>query len=365
MSIPTPYLLAIGLTAAVAGWMLSGDIVQGGREDATIATIADRTEASDAKLFRVQAEIFNSAEHVSVIDVRGSTEASANIAVRAETSGLMNARHVVKGERVKAGDLICTLNIGDREALVAQRKAELNKAELDLQAAESLQKGGYATTARLNENRAALDAAKATLKSAEIELARTRITAPIDGIVQDPYAKVGDMLQIGDVCATVMRPETMTMIAQVSERYIGEIRLGEPAEVSTVTGESRTGEIRYVAPSADPNTRTFRIEISLPNGDGKIRDGVTALARIELPADLAHLLPASSLTLDDAGVLGVRTVDDEGIVSFLPVRILEDTREGSWVSGLPATVRVITRGQEFVIEGQKVDVVLNTAGARS
>ncbi|MBA4783355.1 MAG: efflux RND transporter periplasmic adaptor subunit [Rhizobiales bacterium] len=365
MSIPTPYLLAIGLSAAVAGWMLSGDIVQGGREDAKPATISERKQESDANLFRVQAEIFRSAEHVSVIEVRGSTEASDNIAVRTETTGLMNARHVVKGERVKTGQLICTLNVGDREALVAQRMAELNKAELDFQAAQSLEKSGYATSARLNENRALLDAAKAQLKSAEIELARTSITAPIDGIVQDPYAKAGDMLQVGDVCATVMQPETMTMIAQVSERYIGQIRLGEAAEVATVTGQTRAGEIRYVAPSADANTRTFRIEIALPNSNGEIRDGVTAIAKIELPGDQAHLVPASALSLNDAGVLGVRTVDEDGMVSFVAVRILEDTREGSWVSGLPETVRVITRGQEFVIEGQKVEVVLNTAEARS
>lgn len=361
MSIPTPYLIAAGLSAAVAGWILSGDIIQGGRDDARPATITQRHAQNETKLFRVQAEIFNATQYISSIDVRGSTEARGKVAIRAETTGLLNARHVKKGASVAKGDLICSLNVGAREATVQQRAAELEKAKIDYAAAQKLVKGGFATKARAIQDKTLVEAASAAMKAAQIALSHTQIKAPIAGIVQDPFAKVGDMLQIGDICANIMQPDTMNMIAQVSESYIGRIHVGDEADVKTVTGENIKGRIIYIAPSADIETRTFRIEIAVPNKEAKIRDGVTAKAKINLPGDNAHLVPASVLTLNDAGQLGVRTVDNAGMVSFMAVTILNDTREGMWIKGLPDSVKIITRGQEYVAKGQRVDVVVKTA----
>jgi multidrug efflux system membrane fusion protein len=72
-----------------------------------------------------------------------------------------------------------------------------------------------------------------------------------------------------------------------------------------------------------------------------------------------HLLPQSVLTLNDEGVLGIRSVED-GVAAFHEVTIVSDTRDGVWVTGLPETVEIITIGQEFVVDGQAV-----TAGQAS
>lgn len=363
MGIPTPYFIAAGLAFGIAGWVLAGDIIQGGHNDARPPTIAERLEQAETKLFRVQAEIFTAEEYISSIEVRGSTQARGKVAIRSEMSGLLNQRHVKKGQHVSKGDLICSLNVGAREAMVQQRNAELEKAKSDLAAAQRLAKGGFAAKTRVKQDQASLDAAEAAMKAAEIDLSHTKIAAPIDGIIQDPFAKVGDMLQVGDICANIIQPDTMNMIAQVSERFIGRIHVGDVAEVKTVTDESVKGTISFISPSADTETRTFRIEIALPNGDGKIRDGVTAVAAINLPGDDAHLVPASVLILNDAGQLGTRTVDAYGVVDFVPVTILRDTRQGMWVKGLPQSAKIITRGQEYVLEGEKVDAVVKTAEA--
>ncbi|MEM8836879.1 MAG: efflux RND transporter periplasmic adaptor subunit [Pseudomonadota bacterium] len=364
MSIPTPYLLAAGLAAGVAGWMVSGTILEGGRADARPETIAERNANSERTLFSVQAEVFSAETRNAFLEARGSTEASGKVAVRSETQGLLNARNVTKGQWVEEGELICTLNVGARAAEVQQMRAQLRKAELDYEAAKTLVTDGFATRTRVNTDKAAVDEAKAELKAAEIELERTKIKAPISGFVQDPFAKVGDMLRVGDTCANVVEPGTMTMIAQVSERFINDLELGGPASVRLVTGQEVEGTLKFIAPSADTETRTFRVEIDLPNPDNKIRDGITAMAKITLPSDDAHRIPASALTLDDTGRLGVRTVDEDGIVAFNPLKILGDAENGLWVEGLPDRVRVITRGQEYVIAGQKVDVVVKTAEAQ-
>ena len=95
-------------------------------------------------------------------------------------------------------------------------------------------------------------------------------------------------------------------------------------------------------------------EIEFENAAGTIKDGLTAEATVNLGTIPAHLLPQSIMTLDSDGNLGVQSVE-EGKVVFYPITILQDTREGVWVSGLPLKTDLIVLGQEYVTAGQSVD----------
>ena len=106
--------------------------------------------------------------------------------------------------------------------------------------------------------------------------------------------------------------------------------------------------------SGDETTRTFRLEVEVPNPDLTIRDGQTADILVEADGQEAHLLPQSSLTLDDDGRLGVRTVADGDRARFVPVTIVRDTAEGVWVTGLAPEASVIVVGQEYVVDGSPV-----------
>ena len=113
------------------------------------------------------------------------------------------------------------------------------------------------------------------------------------------------------------------------------------------------GVVNFVSRSADPNTRTFRVEIAADNPDEAIRDGMTAEIAIPLAGQRAHLIPQAALTLNDAGEMGVRTAKD-GEARFLPVTVLRDEQRGVWVLGLPETADVIYVGQEYVSEGRAI-----------
>ena len=120
------------------------------------------------------------------------------------------------------------------------------------------------------------------------------------------------------------------------------------------------GTVSFVSRSADPTTRTFRVEIEVENADLSIRDGQTAEIGIQADGESAHLLPQSALTLDDAGQLGVRLVRDAR-AAFAPVSVLRDAPDGIWIVGLPAEAEVIVVGQEFVTDGVAVDVTYREA----
>jgi len=201
----------------------------------------------------------------------------------------------------------------------------------------------------------ALAAAKAQLESAQLELARTTIKTDVAGVVQDPMATQGAVLAIGQPCATVVQLDPMLFVAAVPEAKVAYAKLGLAADVTTVTGDKVKGKVTYLASSADDATRSFPVEIELPNADGKIRDGITADAVVNVGTAPVIILPQSVLTLDDDGVLGIRTVETGNKVAFHPVTIVKDTRDGVWIVGLPPKLNVITVGQDFVKPGQIVD----------
>jgi multidrug efflux system membrane fusion protein len=99
------------------------------------------------------------------------------------------------------------------------------------------------------------------------------------------------------------------------------------------------------------------VELEVPNRDQSMRNGVTADVHIPLEPVSGHRFSAGLLTLDDAGAVGVRAVTEGDIVRFLPVRILDQGKDGVFVAGLPREVTIITAGQDYVVDGQKVEAV--------
>lgn len=353
MRIRFSYILSLAIAAGVSWYMLTGKTVVGGQPESDPPAIAERRAEADERV-AVQVEVHRAHERVSALEIRGRTEADALVEVRAQTGGTVEQRPVEKGSRVEKGELLCVIERGARQARLAQAEAQLKQAETELQAQATLAEKGHVARNQIPALQAAVNAAKAAMADAELELSRTEVQAPITGIVQDPLASVGDVVQLGGTCATIIDSDPMNVIGQVAEREIGALEEGMPAEVRLVSGTEAEGTIRYVAPSADPQTRTFRVEIAVPNPDGAIKDGVTAHAIVPLPGAKAHLLSSAYLTLDDSGVIGVRTVDDADVVHFLPVSIVGSAENGMWVAGLPDEVRIITVGQEYVSEGQTV-----------
>lgn len=359
MNIRFSHLLAVGISVGVAAWMWSGTYVEGGRADAADATPPPAQRAAEAaqKPFRVSVRDLVAEPRESVLVIRGRTEAEATVDVRAETSGRVTERPVQEGQRVEKGDLLCRIESGAREAKVLEARALLAQAKLDHSAATQLQGKGFTAQTRVAALKASMDAAQARLEEAEFELSRTRITAPIAGVVISPLVEVGTMLSAGQTCATVIDAQPMLMIGQVSEREVAKLSIGDDATITLVSGDTVRGTLRYVAPAADSATRTFRVEIEIPNADSGLREGLTATARVPLSAQPAHRVSSGILTLNDAGEIGVRVLDDGDKVRFVPVTILGGDDKGVWLAGLPDKVRVIVAGQDYVVEGQTVEPV--------
>ena len=362
----------------------------------TDATDEITDAAVDETLIKVVVQHSQEREIESAVVLRGRTEAARAVVVRAETSGQVSSEPLRKGAFVNAGDTLCQIDVGTREASVAEARARLTQAqagqpqaaaalvqaqasvreaEVNLNAARALRQDGYATETRLVSAEAAYEAAQAGLESArgglssaeaaitsaeaalaaaERELSRITITAPFAGILETDTAELGSFLTTGGDCATVIQLDPIKLVAFVPELDVNKVTVGAPAAARLAAGGEVMGRVTFLSRAADETTRTFRTEVEVANADLAIRDGQTAEIIIGTYGRMAHLVPQSALTLNDEGALGLRLINADNVVEFAAVDLLRDTVDGVWVSGLPATADIITVGQEYVVAGVKV-----------
>jgi multidrug efflux system membrane fusion protein len=361
---------ALFILVLIAAWMASGEIVIGGSDTDKVPPIAvqnsdsqkagpqnaDSPQAAKKKLFTVRARLFTSRPRNEVLHIRARSEADIRVEVRAETSGRVETINGVKGRLIKQGSVLCKLDEGARRASLLQAQAQVIQTQSDYIAAAKLAKRGFSAKLNVNVKRAAYDGAMAAVKKARIDLDNTSIKAPFTGIIERRPVKVGDFLSIGTPCADLVKLHPLLIVGDVSERIVNKLSVGQNGRAELVTGETVPGKIRFISPSAKVTTRTFRIELEVDNKQRRMRNGVTADIYIPLEATTGHQISPAFLTLNDEGKIGVRSVVKGNMVRFYPVKILEQGASGMWITGLPQKVVIITVGQEYVIDGQKVDV---------
>lgn len=348
------YIIAAVVAVAATAWILSGQIAT---PESAEESPSAQPQAEPEQLPRVRVRTQTAQPHAADIVLRGRTTAERSVRLRAETRGTVAEIMVEKGAAVAAGDVILQLSQDDRLARLRQAKALLAQRQIEFEAADQLSEKGYRSDTAVAEARAQLEVARAAVAAMEIDIAYTTVKAPFDGIVDERPAEIGDFLEIGDPIATIVDLDPVLVVGQVSERDVGAISVGDRGTARMIDGTVLNGTVRYVSATADETTRTFRVELQVPNPDRRLIQGVSSELRLPLDPVPAHLVSPAILALADDGTLGVKLVNEDGVVEFQQVSIIADGPDGVWLAGLPYRATFITVGQEFVTAGQKVEAV--------
>ena len=346
---------AIIVLSALLLWMLSGFFENNSNLSNNNSF---KINNDDDKIVRVKAKKIKSKLKQSNVLIQGRTESSRNVKVASETNGIIREILVKKGEFVEKDQILCKLSIDSREAKLDEAKALMLQKKLEWDASKVLVEKGYRSQTKAAGSKAAYDASKALVIQMEEELENINIRSPYDGFFNDNLVEVGDFLSIGMPCGVVIDYTPILVIGKVSEQEIKKIRPGIQGFAVLSTGEKLDGILSYVSKTADIKTRTFRVELEISNTNFEIKDGITAELFIPTKRVQAHLIPPSSLTLDPEGKIGVRHINNDNEVIFSGIEIIGDQEELIWVTGLPEQIILITIGQEFVLEGQKVNYSL-------
>ncbi len=335
------------LAALVLAWIVSG-------------VLRRQPEAPPARaepgLMTVAVEYREAQPVERIIALQGLVEPDQFVVVRAETAGQIESWRVPRGATVNAGEEIARLRIEEREARRRQAQARVADRQGEYEAIRDLVRDGFAAPREEKVALAELEAARAELEAIEQEIANTRIRSPIAGVVNRRLAEEGEFVSVGTEVGEVVDNHPLRVVGQIPQHQIDRVEMGLPGRVRFIDGTVAEGEIVFLATLADPATRTFRVEVEVPNPEQTLPSGISAELTIPTATVQAHKLSPAQLTLDDEGRVGAMSVNEQDRVEFHPIEAVRAEPDGIWVLGLPERVRLITIGQGFVTTGERVTI---------
>jgi RND family efflux transporter MFP subunit len=266
------------------------------------------------------------------------------------------------GDKIKTGAVIARL---EDEEYVNSVKMETNKLNLELMETElkkqeSLYEKGGVTLKELKTAGINYENAKTTVVNSRLQLQKTRVVAPIDGVIVDlPYYTQGTEVSSGVTVAKIMDYKTMYMDVQLPEKYIAVIKPGQQVKLTnyTIPEDTIIGNITQLSPAIDADTRTFKGKISIENNEYLLRPGMFVKADIVTARkDSAIVIPKSIILSRQKGNT-VFTIDRGVAVEKVIQTGLENLTEIEVTRGLTKNERLVTSGFETLSNKSKVKIV--------
>ena len=345
-------IIAIAVVTAAAVWIGSG-VFGSGENSASDVEVS----APTIPLQKVAVDSVDLESHERAILVSCVTEADNRAMAVARGAGVLIDLLASQGDTVKSGETIAVISDEGREADVKRAEALLVQRKAEYDANKRLIDQGTAPRNTLPALEAALAAADAVLAAARAEADKQEIKSPIDGIIDSLPVQRGQAVSDGTQIAEIINPNPMLAVGAISEFRRGSLQLGQEVAVRFVEGSPINGAIKFISLSAEAATRTYKVEATIANPDATIADGLTCEMNISLEPIEAASVPRSSLVFSDDGRLGIRTVDADDKVRFVPVDIVDDQQASVWITGISGPTNVIVVGQDFVKNGDPVEAV--------
>lgn len=345
------YIIAFTCVFVLFVWMLSG--VFG---DSSTASSAE--EVSN-ELFAVKVENRRAQLTPFFIHVQGQSVANREISLKAQIEGEVTELPIKEGTFVSKDQTIARLDLQDFQAQLDEQNALLAARELEYERLNKLSKQQYQAQSALEQAYASVQSSKASIARIKLAISHTQVNAPFSGFIQSINLELGDFVKSGDTIASLIDTQTLIIEAQVAQQQVNDLMLGMDAQIELASGENVVGKVRYIAPKADPQTRTFKVEVAVNNREQALRAGVSATVKLLASQKTTHYLTPSLFVLGENGEIGVRAVSEQDIVEFYPVDIVQSDSKGAYVVGLPEDLRLIVSGQGFVKAGVKVKAILS------
>lgn len=353
----TKRIAAIGVLAGsvlVAGCGQSeGAQAQGSSaEDEVLRTV-------NVEVIAVRAEPFT-----HFIRVVGTVEAQRDVMVSAEEGGVVEALVAERGARVRTGETLVRLNDDVLAAQLEQAASQAALAEETWERQKQLwEQDSIGTEIAYLQARYNSESARAQARVLNERVRRAVVRAPISGILDDRMVEVGSMVAPGAPVARILDADTVEIVGGVPERYAADIEAGAEVLVSVdaLAGREYTGTVDFVGSAVDGGSRTFQVEVDVPNPGLGIKPGMVANVRIaRRTLDAALAVPRQAVIRRENGyvVFVAREVDGGWRAETRPV-VPGVSREEMVVieQGLEAGDRVVVVGQQRLAEGDALRIV--------
>lgn len=288
------------------------------------------------------------------VDLVGQLEAEESVEIRSEVDGVIAAIDFDEGREVKKGAVLFRLRDEVQQARLLEAEANLALAKDVFARTSQLAKQNITAASQLDRAKADLEAAKARLEVAQVEVDRTRIRAPFDGVLGARRVSPGDRVEPSTTLVELDAVARLRLAFVVPEIAVPLAKVGRTVQLTTspYPGEEWTGEVYFVAPSLDPATRRLLLKAWVPNPDRRLRPGLFANLKLSLgQRDGALLVPEEAVVYDRQGAF-VWRVGEDAMAQRVPVRVGQ--HQGGRVEvteGLRAGDTIVSAGTHKVQPG--------------
>ena len=300
------------------------------------------------------------------LDLQGDVKTKQNVLVYPEMAGTLLKTYVVEGQQVKKGQLLARIDDGGIASGLGQLKTQAALAQTTYERQKRLWEQNIGSEIQYLQAKTNYEANENAVKQAESQLAKSEIRAPFSGIVDNVIQEEGTVVTPGSGMAVfrIVNLSNMYIEVNVPENYIEGVTLGKEVRVYfPVLRDSVITKVRQTGNFINPTNRSFRIEIPVPNQDGKIKPNLTARVSInDYSNDSAILIPQSVISENSAGEQYIYTavdlVDDRAKAKkqiVLTGRTSGDLVE--IISGIEEGELVIEEGARNVREGQEIRII--------
>jgi RND family efflux transporter MFP subunit len=291
-------------------------------------------------------------------------------------------RNIQEGDPVRAGELLASVRADTYMAQVMQLGSQLTSAEAaEARAARDFQRDSelfakrviagsdydYATQ-QFQTAKAQVGQAEAALRQGQITLGYCKLVAPMDGVILDRTIEIGSLVEANKMVFRIADPKEMKAVFGVSDIQIGRFKTAQPETLTSdaLPGHPITGKITRIDPQADPTTRVFDVEVTVPNLDGRLRIGMVAsldAADAMMPGSAAPTLPLAAIVrspqdLQSFAVYAAEDQNGQTIARLRKVQLGQIVGNEIVVSsGVRSGERVIIRGATMVSDGAEVSVL--------
>ena len=312
--------------------------------------------------FKVEEKIFN-----HFIELQGSVQTKQNVLIYPEMPGILRSVYVKEGQNVTKGQILATIDDGGMSQQLAQLEANTQLAKTTYERQKRLWDQKIGSEIQFLQAKTSYDAQKSAVNQLKSQLGKATIRAPFSGIIDDVFKERGTVVSPGQGSEIfrIVNLSNMYIETEVPETYIGSITKNKDVEVDfPVIGESLKAKIRQVGNFINPNNRSFKIEVGVPNLKGKIKPNLTARLKLnDYTNPDAILIPQNIISENAKGeqfiyIIKDRKENNEAVAERL---IIETGKtQGDMievVENLPAGSEVIIEGARSVNNGQVVKVI--------
>ncbi len=281
----------------------------------------------------------------------GEVEPSRDANLASATGGLIESIKVEVGDQVKSGQLIAKVDSSLMGAQASLARVEVDDAERELERLQSM--GSAVAKVRLDQAETRVARAKAQARVASIQSGRTYVKAPFAGLVSTVPLERGEFTPPGGVIARVIQLDPAVVSVSVADRDVGTLSEGGTASVTT-GGLARPtiGKISRIDPAADLRTRSFVVEVEVPNPDGKLRPGMIATVDFQSETTSEQIIVPQDLLVTKLEDNGVFVVEDDSVARWRPLvlgAVLQD--QVVVLEGLSPGETVVSVGHRGLVDG--------------